>query len=348
MIPVKGYAAQNSASPLAPFDFQRREPGPNDVLIDIIYCGICHSDLHLVRNDWGKSIYPMVPGHEIAGKVVKVGNKVKRFKASDIVGVGCFVDSCRKCSNCKEGLQQYCQGGLVMTYSSYEKDEKTVTQGGYSTKIVVDENYVLKVSPKLPLEKVGSLLCAGITTYSPLRHWKIGKGHKVGVVGLGGLGHMAVKLASSFGAKVTVLSTSSSKEPDAKRLGADDFALSSDQEKMKALANCFDFIIDTVSVAHDYNAYLGLLRTNGVMICVGLPPDLAHILPQNIILARRSISGSLIGGLPETQEMLDYCAKHKITPDVEIIPIQQINQAYDRLVKGDVRYRFVIDLASLK
>ncbi len=222
MIPVEGYAAQNSVSLLAPFNFQRREPGPNDVLIDILYCGICHSDLHFVRNDFGKSIYPMVPGHEIAGKVVKVGNKVKRFKASDIVGVGCFVDSCRKCSNCKEGLQQYCQGGLVMTYSSYEKDGKTVTQGGYSTKIVVDENYVLKVSPKLPLEKVGPLLCAGITTYSPLRHWKIGKGHKVGVLGLGGLGHMAVKFASVFGARVTVFSTSPSKEGDTKRLGADD------------------------------------------------------------------------------------------------------------------------------
>ena len=235
-----------------------------------------------------------------------------------------------------------------MTYSSYEKDGKTVTQGGYSTKIVLDENYVLKVSPKLPLEKVGPLLCAGITTYSPLRHWKIGKGHKVGVLGLGGLGHMAVKFASVFGARVAVFSTSPSKEGDAKRLGADDFALSSDLEKMKKLGNYFDFIIDTVSAPHDYNAYLGLLRTNGVMICVGIPPDLAHILPQNIILARRSISGSLIGGLPETKEMLDYCAKHKIMPDVEVIPIQQINHAYDRMVKGDVRYRFVIDLASLK
>src|SRR6266496_2687108 len=236
MIPVRGYAARSATAPLAPFNFRRRDPGPKDVLIDILYCGICHSDLHLVRNDWGKSIYPMVPGHEIAGKVVKVGKKVKRFKAGDIVGVGCFVDSCRKCSNCTEGLQQYCQGGLVMTYSSYEKDGKTVTQGGYSTKIVVDENYVLKVSPKLPLEKVGPLLCAGITTYSPLRHWKIGRGHKVGVLGLGGLGHMAVKLASSFGANVTVLSTSSSKEADTKRLGADDFALSSDPAKMKALS----------------------------------------------------------------------------------------------------------------
>ena len=263
------------------------------------------------------------------------------------MGVGCFVDSCRKCSNCTEGLQQYCQGGLVMTYSSYEKDGKTVTQGGYSTKIVVDENYVLKVSPKLPLEKVGPLLCAGITTYSPLRHWKIGRGHKVGVLGLGGLGHMAVKFASVFGARVTVFSTSPSKEGDTKRLGADDFALSSDLEKMKKLGNYFDFIIDTVSAAHDYNAYLGLLRTNGVMICVGIPPDLAHILPQNIILARRSISGSLIGGLPETQEMLDYCAVNDIAADVEVINIKDVNTALERMERSDVRYRFVIDMATI-
>src|SRR5437016_12956500 len=337
MIPVAGYAAESITSPLSPFDFERRDLRPKDVLIDILYCGICHSDLHLVRNEWGRSIYPMVPGHEIVGRVIENGKHARRFKKGDLAAVGCFVDSCRKCSNCKDGLQQYCTDGLVLTYNSCEKDGKTVTRGGYSTKIVVDEDYVLKVSPKLPLEKVGPLLCAGITTYSPLRHWKIGKGHKVGVLGLGGLGHMAVKFASVFGARVTVFSTSPSKEGDAKRLGADDFALSSDLEKMKKLGNYFDFIIDTVSAPHDYNAYLGLLRTNGVMICVGIPPELAHILPQNIILARRSLSGSLIGGLPETQEMLDDCAKHKIMPDVEVIPIQQINHAYGRMVKGDVR-----------
>src|SRR5437773_273688 len=317
MIPVTGYAARSATSPLAPFHFERRNLRPNDVLIDILYCGICHSDLHLVRNDWGKSIYPMVPGHEIAGKVVKVGKKVKRFKAGDIVGVGCFVDSCRKCSNCTEGLQQYCQGGLVMTYSSYEKDGKTVTQGGYSTKIVVDENYVLKVSPKLPLEKVGPLLCAGITTYSPIRHWKIGKGHKIGVVGLGGLGHMAVKFASAFGAKVTVLSGSPSKQRNAKRMGAADFALTRNAEKMKTLSNHFDFIIDTVSAGHDLDFYLGLLRTNGVMICFGLPSGEEQLSPFNLFLGRRSIAGSLIGVLPETQEMLNYCGRQGITADVE-------------------------------
>src|SRR6267154_2383802 len=340
---TKAYAAPSATERLSPFTLSRREVGAHDVQIEIVYCGVCHSDIHQVRNEWGNSIYPMVPGHEIVGRIVKVGNQVKQFKMGDLAGIGCFVDSCRECPNCTAGLEQYCRNGLIVTYNGHEKDGKTPTYGGYSTQVVVDEKYTLRVSPDLPLEGVAPLLCAGITTYSPLRHWKVGKGHKVGVLGLGGLGHMAVKFASVFGARVTVFSTSPSKEGDAKRLGADDFALSSDLEKMKKLGNYLDFIIDTVSAPHDYNAYLGLLRTNGVMICVGIPPDLAHILPQNIILARRSISGSLIGGLPETQEMLDYCAKHKIMPDVEVIPIQQINQAYDRMVKGDVRYRFVID-----
>jgi alcohol dehydrogenase (NADP+) len=348
MIPVRGYAARSATAPLAPFNFRRRDPGPKDVLIDILYCGICHSDLHLVRNDWGRSIYPMVPGHEIVGRIVEKGKRVRRFKKGDLAAVGCFVDSCRKCSNCKDGLQQYCTDGLVLTYNSYEKDGKTVTRGGYSTKIVVDEDYVLKVPPKLPLERVAPLLCAGITTYSPLRYWKIGKGHKVGVLGLGGLGHMAVKFASAFGAKVTVLSGSPSKQRDAKRMGAADFALTRNAEKMKTLSNHFDFIIDTVSAGHDLDFYLGLLRTNGVMICVGLPSGEEQLSPFNLVLGRRSIAGSLIGGLPETQEMLNYCGRQGITADVEVIPIQQVNEAYDRMVKSDVRYRFVIDLASLK
>src|SRR5438034_10420482 len=348
MISVKGYAAQSDVSPLAPFDFERRDLRPKDVLIDILYCGICHSDLHLVRNEWGRSIYPMVPGHEIVGRVNKAGKKAKRFKIGDPAGVGCFVDTCRECSNCKDGLQQYCTGGLMLTYNSYEKDGKTVTRGGYSTKIVVDEDYALKIPAKLPLEEVAPLLCAGITTYSPLGYWKIGKGHKVGVLGLGGLGHMAVKFASAFGAKVTVLSGSPSKQRDAKRMGAADFALTRNAEKMKTLSNHFDFIIDTVSAGHDLDFYLGLLRTNGVMICVGLPSGEEQLSPFNLVLGRRSIAGSLIGGLPETQEMLNYCGRQGITADVEVIPIQQVNEAYDRMVRSDVRYRFVIDLASLK
>src|SRR5436190_14904891 len=348
MTSVKAYAARSASSPLRPFYFERRTLRPKDVLIDILYCGICHSDLHVVRNEWGRSVYPVVPGHEIVGRVIEKGKKARRFDNDDLVAVGCFVDSCRKCSNCKDGLQQYCTGGLVLTYNSYEKDGKTITHGGYSTKIVVDEDYVLKVPPKLPLERVAPLLCAGITTYSPLRYWKIGKGHKVGVLGLGGLGHMAVKFASAFGAKVTVLSGSPSKQRDAKRMGAADFALTRNAEKMKTLSNHFDFIIDTVSAGHDLDFYLGLLRTNGVMICVGLPSGEEQLSPFNLVLGRRSIAGSLIGGLPETQEMLDYCGRRNIAADVEVIPIQQVNQAYDRMVKSDVRYRFVIDLASLK
>ena len=348
MIAIKGYAAQSAISPLRPFRFERRNVRPKDVLIDILYCGICHSDLHLVRNEWGRSIYPIVPGHEIVGRVIKKGKTARRFKIGDLVAVGCFVDSCRKCSNCKDGLQQYCTGGLILTYNSYEKDGKTITRGGYSTKIVVDEDYVLKVPPKLPLERVAPLLCAGITTYSPLRYWKVGKGHKIAVLGLGGLGHMAVKFAAAFGAKVTVLSRSSNKQRDAKRMGATDFALTTDVEKMKRLANHFDFIIDTVSVGHDLDFYLSLLRTNGVMICVGLPSGAEQLSPFNLVLGRRSIAGSLIGGLPETQEMLDYCGRHKIAADVEVVPIQQVNHAYERMTNSDVRYRFVIDLGSLK
>ena len=348
MISVKGYAARSDTSPLAPFAFERRELRPKDVLIEILYCGICHSDLHLVRNEWGRSIYPIVPGHEIVGRVIEKGKRARRFRKGDVAAVGCFVDSCRKCSNCKGGLQQYCTGGLVLTYNSYHKDGKAVTRGGYSTKIVVDEDYVLKVSPKLPLEKVAPLLCAGITTYSPLRYWKVGKRHNVAVLGLGGLGHMAVKFACAFGARVTVLSGSPNKKRDAKRMGASEFVLTRDAAKIDRLTNRFDFIIDTVSAGHDLDSYLALLRTNGVMICVGLPSGEEQLSPFNLVLGRRSVAGSLIGGLPETQGMLNYCGRHNITADVEVIPIQKVNQAYKRILKSDVRYRFVIDLASLK
>ena len=348
MIPVKSFAAQNGSTRLAPYNFERRSPGPHDVEIEILYCGVCHTDIHFIKDDWGMSLYPMVPGHEIVGRVLSTGSHAKKFKAGDIAGVGCLVDSCRECKNCKEGLEQYCQNGFVLTYSSYEKDGKTVTQGGYSSKIVVDERFVLKISPRLSPEKAAPLLCAGITTYSPMRYWKIGKGHKVAVLGLGGLGHMAVKFAASFGADVTVLSTSESKKEDAKKLGAHYFVLTTDEEQFKKAANQFDFIINTLSASHDYNSFTGLLRTGGTMICVGLPNDPIQIPSFNIVFTRKCIAGSLIGGLPETQEMLDYCAEHDITADVEVIPIQQINEAYERMLKNDVKYRFVIDMASLQ
>lgn len=345
---IHAYAAQDATSPIAPFTIERREPGPHDVEIEILYCGVCHSDIHQARNEWGNSIFPMVPGHEIVGKVTRVGDHVKKFSIGDLAGVGCLVDSCRECRNCQEGLEQFCENGSVGTYNAYERDGKTPTYGGYSTKIVVDESFTLKVPKNLDLAAVAPLLCAGITTYSPLRYWKVGKGHKLGVLGLGGLGHMAVKLAAAMGAEVTMLSTSAAKETDARRLGATNFVLTSDESAVAKHRNYFDFIIDTVSAPHDYNLYLGLLRTNGTMICVGAPPTPAQVSAFNLILNRRSIGGSLIGGLPETQEMLDFCGEHNIVSDIELIPIQQINEAYDRILKGDVRYRFVIDIASLK
>ncbi|AYB33125.1 NAD(P)-dependent alcohol dehydrogenase [Chryseolinea soli] len=348
MIATKAYAAQNAAAPLAPFNFDRRDVGVNDVQIEILYCGVCHSDLHQVRDEWGGSIFPMVPGHEIVGRVTKVGSNVKRFAAGDFAGVGCFVDSCRTCPNCQAGLQQYCDNGMVATYNGLERITKKPTYGGYSTQIVVDQDYTLKVSNKLPLEGVAPLLCAGITTYSPLRHVGVGKGHKVGVLGLGGLGHMAVKFAASFGAEVTMLSSSPSKEADAKKLGAHHFALTSDKNKMKSLTNHFDFILNTVSAPHDYSTYLNLLNTNGTMIVVGVPPTPSAIPAFDLIMRRRNIIGSLIGGIPETQEMLDYCADHNIVSDVEVIDMPYINEAYERMLKNDVKYRFVIDLASLK
>jgi uncharacterized zinc-type alcohol dehydrogenase-like protein len=347
MTKTKGFAVQDAQSTLGPFNFERRTIGPKDVQIDILYCGVCHSDLHQIRNEWGNSIFPMVPGHEIVGRITKVGSDVKKFKVGQLAGVGCLVDSCRTCENCKEGLEQYCLNGNSPTYNGLEQDKKTPTYGGYSKMIVTDEDFVLRVSDKLPLQNVAPLLCAGITTYSPLRYWKVGKGHKLAVLGLGGLGHMAVKFGVSFGAEVTMLSSSPSKKADAERLGAHKFVLTKDPEELKAIQGNFDFILDTVSAPHDYNQYLGLLKTNGVQICVGAPPAPAEIYGFTLIMGRRSMAGSLIGGLPETQEMLDYCAEHNIVSDIELINIQNIHSAYDRMLKGDVKYRFVIDLASL-
>jgi len=344
---TKSFAAQSATTPLAPWTIERRSPKPHDVQIEILYCGVCHSDLHTARNEWHGTIYPCVPGHEIVGKVTAVGSHVKKFKVDDIAGVGCLVDSCRECDNCKEGLEQFCSNGMVGTYNGQEKDGSGNTYGGYSKSIVVHEDFVLHLSDKLPLEAVAPLLCAGITTYSPLRHWKIGKGHKVAVLGLGGLGHMGVKLAVSMGADVTMLSHTASKEKDAARLGAHHFVLTSDAEQVKKVMGSFDFILDTVSADHDYNFYLGLLNTNGVMICVGAPPSPAQVPAFNLIFGRKSIVGSLIGGIPETQEMLDYCAEHNIVSDVEVIAMRDINVAYERMLKGDVRYRFVIDMSTL-
>lgn len=347
MIATKAYAAPVAKAPLTPFNFERREPGPHDVQFDILFCGVCHSDLHQIQDEWGHGIFPMVPGHEIVGRITKVGSEVQKFKVGDLAGVGCLVDSCRHCENCTEGLEQYCLNGASGTYNGYEQDKKTPTYGGYSNLIVVHEDFALQVSEKLDLAAVAPLLCAGITTYSPLRHWKVGKGHKVAVLGLGGLGHMAVKFAVSFGAEVTMLSTSPSKKVDAEKLGAHKFLLTTEPENLKAARGSFDFIIDTVSAEHDYNQYLALLRTNGVMICVGAPPTPAAVAAFSLIAGRKSLAGSMIGGLPETQEMLDYCAAHNIVSDIEVISMDYIQQAYTRMLKGDVRYRFVIDMATL-
>ena len=347
MIATKGYAAQSATDALGPFDFARREVGPRDVQFEILYCGVCHSDLHQVRNEWSHTTYPIVPGHEIVGRVTNVGSAVTKFKKGDLTGVGCLVDSCRECDNCRKGLEQFCRNGSTGTYNGADKKSGGVTYGGYSKQIVVDQDFVLKVSEKLPLEAVAPLLCAGITTYSPLRHWGVGKGHKVAVVGLGGLGHMAVKFAASFGAEVTVLSTSAGKEQDAKKLGAHHFALTKDASQLKALAGKFNFIIDTVSAEHDYNLYLSMLDTDGVMICVGAPPTPSQISAFSLLGNRRSLAGSAIGGIPETQEMLDYCAANNIVCDIELIDMAYINEAYERMLKGDVKYRFVIDLATL-
>ncbi|MEW6247139.1 MAG: NAD(P)-dependent alcohol dehydrogenase [Nitrospirota bacterium] len=347
MLPTRGYAARGPTSLLEPFNFERREPGPRDVLIEILYCGICHSDIHQARDEWGGAIFPMVPGHEIVGRVTQVGPEVKRFKVGELAGVGCFVDSCRTCESCRAGLEQYCEGHVAWTYNGTEKDGRTPTYGGYSTQIVVDENYTLKISPNLPLANVAPLLCAGITTYSPLRHFNAGPGRRVGVVGLGGLGHMAVKLAASMGAEVTVFSTSKTKAQDARRLGAQDFVVSLEPKNLEACANRFDVILDAVSAPHDLNAYLNLLRRDGVLVLVGVPAKPLEVQAFSLILKRRRLAGSVIGGIRETQEMLDYCAQQNIASDVEVIPIQQVNEAYERTIKGDVRYRFVIDMKTL-
>ncbi len=349
MISTKAYAAQSVDSKLTPFQFQRRDVGPHDILIDILYCGVCHSDLHQVRDEWGGSVYPMVPGHEIVGRVSEVGSQVKKFKVGDIAGVGCMVDSCRRCCSCKEGLEQFCEKGMSLTYNGVEQDGKTPTFGGYSDKIVVDEQFSLTVDKNMDLARVAPLLCAGITTYSPLRFWKVGKGQKVGVIGLGGLGHMAIKFAHSFGAHVTLITTSPNKVADAKKLGADDVIISKDSEQMAKHAQSFDLLLNTVGGKYDLNAYLNLLKRDGTMVIVGLPglEDSPMINMFNLIVPRRKIAGSIIGGITETQEMLDYCAKHQIYSDVEIIPIQKINEAYERMLKSDVKYRFVIDMKSL-
>jgi uncharacterized zinc-type alcohol dehydrogenase-like protein len=346
MLPTKGFAAQSPTSPLAPFAFDRRALKPTDVLIEILYCGVCHSDLHQARDEWGGAVFPMVPGHEIVGKITKTGSSVKKFKEGDTVGVGCFVDSCRTCSNCEEGLQQFCNTTL-WTYNATPKDSKTPTYGGYSSQIVVDENYVLRVSDKLPLDRVAPLLCAGITTYSPLKHCNVQKGQQVAVAGLGGLGHMAVKLAHSMGAEVTVLSTSAAKEADAKKLGAHHFAATSDKKTFTTLANHFDVIINTIAAPYNLDAYLNLVKRDGTMVVVGLPSTALDLNLGSVIRGRKKLMGSLIGGIAETQEMLDYCAENNVLSDVEVIPIQQINTAYERMLKGDVRYRFVIDMKSL-
>jgi uncharacterized zinc-type alcohol dehydrogenase-like protein len=346
---VLGYAADSPTSDLAPYRFERREPRPDDVVIDILYCGVCHSDLHTARNDWGWTTYPIVPGHEIIGRVVSVGPEVSRFRAGDAVGVGCMVDACRRCAPCKDGLEQYCEEGPVFTYGGVDRHDQMPTHGGYSERIVVSDRFVLKVPEGVDLKGAAPLLCAGITTWSPLRHWKVGQGSRVAVVGLGGLGHMALKLAKAMGAHVTLLTRSPGKEADARRLGADDVVLSTDEGQMAAAQGRFNLVLDTVPSAHDLNHYLPLLSLDGTLVLVGYLGDLDPMLNTvPMILGRKSVAGSVIGGIPETQEMLDFCGTHGIAADVEVIPMQDINAAYARMLKSDVRYRFVIDMASLK
>jgi uncharacterized zinc-type alcohol dehydrogenase-like protein len=345
---AKAYSAASATSPLAPFSLQRREPGPHDVQIQILFCGVCHTDVHIVRNEWHGTTYPCVPGHEIVGRVVKVGAHVKKFKEGDIAAVGCMVDSCRTCENCKDGLEQFCQQGATFTYNAPDKISGGMTYGGYSDSIVVDEAYTLRVPKHLDLAATAPLLCAGITTYSPLRFHRVGKGQKVGVVGLGGLGHMGVKIAKALGAHVVVFTTSPNKVKDAIRLGADEVVNSKNEDEMKKQLNSFHFILDTVAAQHDINAYLALLRRDATLTQVGVPAEPLSVHVSSLIFGRKNFSGSLIGGIQETQEMLDFCGEHNITADIELVPIQKINEAYERLVKNDVKYRFVIDMASLK
>jgi uncharacterized zinc-type alcohol dehydrogenase-like protein len=348
MIKTQGYAAHSATTPISPFTFERRDPGPHDVQIQILFCGVCHSDLHASRSEWEGTVYPLVPGHEIVGRVVKVGGQVSAFKEGDLAAVGCMVDSCQHCASCAEGLEQYCENGFTGTYGGVEKETGQPTRGGYSERIVVNEKFVLHLSDKLDPAAAAPLLCAGITTWSPLHHWKVGEGSKVGVVGLGGLGHMAVKLAHAMGAHVVLFTTSPGKTEDARRLGAAEVVISKHAEEVAKHASSFDLIIDTVAAPHNLDTFLTLLKRDGTMVLVGAPGE-PHPSPgiMNLILGRRSLAGSLIGGIQETQEMLDFCAEHGITSDVEIIPIQRINEAYERMLKGDVKYRFVIDMASL-
>ena len=345
---VLAYAATSPKDVLTPYSFERREPRPDDVVIEILYCGVCHSDLHTARNDWGWTSYPIVPGHEVIGRVVKVGAEVTRFKAGDAVGVGCMVDSCRHCEACDSGEEQYC-GGFVSTYGGVDRHDHSRTMGGYSEKIVVSQDFVLRIPDGLDLKGAAPLLCAGMTTWSPLRHWKAGKGSRVAVVGLGGLGHMALKLAKALGAEVTLFTRSRGKEADARRLGADQIVLSTNPDEMTAVQGRFDLIIDTVPYVHDLNPYMPTLATSGTLVLVGYLGGLEPMLNTvPMILGRKSVAGSLIGGIKETQEMLDFCGKHGLTSDVEVIRMQDINEAYERMLKSDVKYRFVIDMASLK
>ena len=345
---VRAFGTQAAEAPLESLNINRRKPAAHDVEIDILYCGVCHSDLHTARNEWHGTVYPCVPGHEIVGKVVSVGDHVKKFKAGDLAAVGCMVDSCRECDYCKEGLEQYCEEGNTGTYNSPDSHLGSHTFGGYSESIVVNEGFVLRVPENLDLAATAPLLCAGITTYSPLKHWKVGPGKKVGIVGIGGLGHMAVKIAKAMGANVTVFTTSQSKFEDAKRLGADEVVLSTDKEQMNQFRGKLHFILDAVSAQHNINTYLNLLRVDGSLVLVGAPEHPLPVAAFSLIPYRRSFAGSLIGGIAETQEMLDFCGKHNIVADIEMISMDQVNEAYERLLKGDVKYRFVIDMASLK
>ncbi|MBS1814108.1 MAG: NAD(P)-dependent alcohol dehydrogenase [Acidobacteria bacterium] len=347
MLASKGYAAQNAETPLAPWSFERRDLGPNDIQIEIKFCGICHSDIHQARNEWGNSLYPMVPGHEIVGVVSAVGSNVKKFKVGDLAGVGCMVDSCHECNSCKAGEEQYCdRGATVFTYNGKDQNGN-LTFGGYSNNIVVTESFALSISPKLQLAAVAPLLCAGITTYSPLRHWGAGPGKKVGIVGLGGLGHMGLKFSRAFGAHTTLFTTSPSKVEDARKLGADEVVISKDPSQMAQVSGSFDFILDCVSAEHDINSYLNLLRRDGTLCLVGVPEKPFAIHAFSVIAGRKSLSGSMIGGIRETQEMLDFCAEHNIVCDIEMTTYDKVNEAFERVVNGDVKYRFVLDAASL-
>lgn len=347
MLPTPAYAAKTANAPLEPYEINRREPGPHEVVIHILYCGICHSDIHQVRDEWGGSLFPMVPGHEIVGVVAQRGGHVTKWRVGETVGVGCFVDSCRTCEACHSGEEQFCEAGMTPTYNGYERDGKTPTYGGYSTRITVHEDYVLRIPDGMPLERVAPLLCAGITTYSPLRQYGVEAGSEVAILGLGGLGHMGVKIAKAMGARVTVLSHSRKKRKDALALGADDFVVTRDEQSFKDNEKRFDIILDTVSARHDYNAYLGLLKRDRTMVLLGMPEPVP-LSAAPLVMQRRHLSGSLIGGIRETQEMLDFCAEYGVLSDVEVIPIQKVNEAYDRVMKSDVRYRFVIDMSSLK